>query len=166
MRRLLAVVLLITAVGCAAKKAEPAPAELRTTPPPWSAPRDAVSYVDAAGLERLPLDFRGPSPYYVKLAVTVDGNKIVVPQDIGIDRLRAEQAPLHTHGTDGIVNIEAKTRTERPTLKQFFTLWGVRYDAKCLGDACGGVTVLVNGEPASWDARLPREALVLVAAKH
>src|SRR5262245_42746206 len=124
--------------GCGFGQAQPAPAEFRTGPPPWDAPRDAVSYVDAAGLERLPLDFRGPAPDTVRLTVTVDGAKVVVPGDIGIDRLRAEQASLHTHADDGIVYIEPKAGDERPTLRQFFILWGVRYDAECLGDACVG----------------------------
>ena len=160
---LVAAVLL--AVACQGKPAPPGPAEMRTGPPPWDAPRDAVSYVDAAGLERLPLDFRGPAPYYLKVTVTVDGASVLVPRDIGIDRIRAEQAPMHTHGADGVVNVEARTKEARPTLRQFFTLWGVRYDARCLGDACGGVTVTVDGVPARWDAALPPESLVEVAAE-
>jgi hypothetical protein len=158
--------LALALAGCGAGPAKPAPAELRTGPPPWDAPRDAVSYVDAAGMDRLPLDFREPAPYSVRLTVTVDGARVVVPPNVGVDRLRAEQAPMHTHADNGFVHVEAKTRGERPTLKQFFTLWGVRYDAKCLGDACGGVTVLVNGEAASWDTPLQREVAVIVAAKH
>jgi len=154
----------ILLTGCQAGPAPPGPAEPRTGPPPWNAPRDAVSYVDAAGMERLPLDFSGPAPYTVNLVVTIDGEAVVVPADIGIDRIRAEQAALHTHADDGVVNVEARTRTERPTLEQFFTLWGVRYDEKCLGDACGGITVLVNGEAAPWDTKLQRGALIQVAA--
>lgn len=160
-----ALVVVVLAAGCQEKPAEPAAAEMRATSPPWDAPRDAVSYIDAAGLERLPLDFRGPAPYYLKVTVTVDGAAVTVPGYIGLDRIRAEQAPLHTHSADGVVNVEARTKDQRPTLKQFFALWGVRYDERCLGDACGGVTVMVNGVPGSWDAQLPPESLVEVAAK-
>lgn len=151
--------------GCGVGPAKPAPAEQRTGPPPWDAPRDAVSYVDAAGFERLPLDFRGPAPYTVRLTVTVDGAKVVVPANIGIDRVRAEQAAIHTHADDGVIWVEPRSKDDRPTLKQFFALWGVRYDAKCLGDACGGVSVLVDGETKPWNTPLSREAAILVQAK-
>jgi hypothetical protein len=154
----------LLAAGCQPKAAEPEQATMRATPPPWDAPRDAVSYIDAAGLERLPLDFRGPAPYYLKVTVTVDGAAVTVPGNIGLDTKRAEQAPLHTHSADGVVNVEARTKDLRPTLKHFFTLWGVRYDERCLGDACGGVTVTVNGVPGAWDAPLLPESLIEVSS--
>ncbi|ADB34086.1 hypothetical protein Kfla_5070 [Kribbella flavida DSM 17836] len=150
--------------GCQVGPAPPGPAEIRAGGPPWDAPRDAVSYIDKAGMERLPLDFSGPMPYTVKLAVTVDGAAVQVPAGIGVDRVRAEQAAVHTHTDDGLVYVEAKTRAERPTLKQFFELWGVRYDGKCLGDACGAVKVEVNGRPAAWDTKLVRESQIRVTA--
>ncbi|MDX6262274.1 MAG: hypothetical protein QOH84_3962 [Kribbellaceae bacterium] len=152
--------------GCQVGPAQPGPAELRTSPPPWTAPRDAVSYVDKAGFERLPLDFSGPAPYTLKLSVSIDGKPVEIPADIGVDRLRAEQAAVHTHSTDGVLWVEAKTKAERPTLNQFFTLWGVRYDDRCLADACGSLTVVVNGEKAAWDTKLPRESVIQVSAKH
>ncbi|WBQ07392.1 hypothetical protein [Kribbella sp. CA-293567] len=152
--------------GCQVGPAAPGPAEIRTGPPPWDAPRDAVSYVDKAGFERLPLDFSGPAPYTVKLSVTVDGKPVEIPADVGIDRVRAEQAAIHTHATDGVIYVEAKTKAERPTLNQFFALWGVRYDARCLADACASLTVRVNGAPAPWDTRLPRESRIEVDARH
>jgi hypothetical protein len=159
-----AVGLLPVVSGCQVGPAPPGPAEIRSGPPPWDAPRDAVSYIDKAGFERLPLDFSGPAPYTVKVAITVDGAGVQIPAGIGVDRVRAEQAAIHTHATDGVVYVEAKTKAERPTLKQFFELWGVRYDGKCLGDACSSVTVRVNGQPAPWDAKLSRESLIQVEA--
>src|SRR5215207_3146869 len=159
-----AVGLLPLVSGCQVGPAPPGPAEIRSGPPPWDAPRDAVSYIDRAGFERLPLDFSGPSPYTVKLAVTVDGAAVQIPAGIGVDRLRAEQAAIHTHATDGVLYVEAKTKAERPTLKQFFDLWGVRYDGKCLGDSCAGLTVRLNGKPVPWDTKLTRESLIQVQA--
>jgi hypothetical protein len=156
--------LLPVASGCQVEPAPPGPVEIRSGPPPWDAPRDAVSYMDKAGLERLPLDFRGPAPYEVHLAVTVVGAPVRLPADIGVDRVRAEQAAVHTHAGDGVVYVEAKTTAERPTLKQFFELWGVRYDGKCLGDACSGLTVRVNGQPAAWDTALTPRSTIQVAA--
>src|SRR5690349_246477 len=108
-----ALLVLGSAVGCQVGPAAPAAAELRTGPPPWDAPRDGVSYIDKAGFERLPLDFSGPSPYTLTIAVTVDGKPVQVAAGIGIDKLRAEQAAVHTHTTDGVVWVESKTTAER-----------------------------------------------------
>lgn len=152
-------------LGCQVGPAAPAAADLRTGAPPWDAPRDAVSYIDRAGFERLPLDFSGPSPYTLDIAVVLDGRPVQVAAGIGIDKLRAEQAAVHTHTTDGEVWVEAKTAGERPTLAQFFTLWGVRYDAKCLADACKGLSVTVDGRPAAWDTPLVRSSHIVVTAR-
>ena len=152
--------------GCQVGPAPPGPAETRTGPPPWDAPRDAVAYFDKAGFEPLPLNFDGPAPYTVRLSVQIDGTPVEVPSGIGVDPVRAQQAAVHTHSSDGVVYVEARTRAEHPTLGQFFGLWGVRYDAKCLGDACGGLTVRVDGEPASWNARLTRGTLIQITARH
>jgi hypothetical protein len=156
--------LLLVLSGCQVEPAPPGPAEVRSGPPPWDAPRDAVSYMDKADLERLPLDFRGAAPYTVHLAVTVVGEAVRLPAGIGVDRVRAVQAAIHTHALGGVVYVEAKTAAERPTLKQFFDLWGVRYDGKCLGDACSGLTVRVNGQPAAWDTALIPDSTIQVAA--
>jgi hypothetical protein len=123
-----------------------------STPPAWSGS---------------PLDFRGPAPYTIRLTVTVDGAKVVVPGNIGIDRLRAEQASMHTHADDGIVYVEPKATDERPTLKQFFILWGVSGTTQSASVThVGGVQVLLDGEPAAWNTPLRQEAAVIVAAKH
>jgi hypothetical protein len=163
-----AALLLMSSVigGCQVGPAPPGPAEIRTGPPPWDAPRDAVSYIDKAGFERLPLDFSGPSPYTVTISITVDGKPVKIPAGIGVDRVRAEQAAVHTHGTDGLVYVEAKTTAERPTLAQFFTLWGVRYDAKCLGDACESLTATLNDIPARWNMQLVPEAHITITVRH
>jgi hypothetical protein len=162
----IAAALLVVSSGCQVGPAPPGPAELRTSAPPWDAPRDGVSYIDKAGFERLPLDFSGPSPYTLHIAVTVDGKPVQVPAGVGIDRLRAEQAAIHTHTTDGVVWVEAKTASEHPTLAQFFTLWGVQYDAKCLADACTSLTITVDGKPAPWNTPLARNGHITVSARH
>lgn len=163
-----AVLLLTSSVlgGCQVGPAQPAAAELRTGAPPWDAPRDGVSYIDKAGFERLPLDFSGPAPYTLKLAITVDGTPVQIPAGIGVDKLRAEQAAVHTHTADGVVWVEAKTADEKPTLAQFFTLWGVRYDANCLADACTDLKVTVNGKPSPWDTPLLRNSQITVTVRH
>jgi hypothetical protein len=156
----------IAAAGCGVSPAKPAAAELRTTAPPWEAPRDAVSYIDKAGFERLPLDFSGPAPYTLRLKITLDGQPVQIPAGIGVDRVRAEQAAVHTHTTDGLIYVEAKTTSEHPTLAQFFTLWGLKYDGKCLADACTDLKVTVDGQPAPWDAPLTGSGRILVTVSH
>ncbi|MEV6281246.1 hypothetical protein [Kribbella sp. NPDC051770] len=167
-RRVIAAVVLaalpVLVTGCQVGPAPPGPAETRDGPPPWDAPRDAVSYIDQAGMERLPLDFSGPTPYTVNVSLTVAGSAVKIPAGIGVDRVRAEQAAIHTHTDDGLVYVEAKTTAERPTLKQFFELWGVRYDGKCVGDVCGSVKVELNGEPVAWDTKLVRQSRIQVTA--
>jgi hypothetical protein len=156
----------LVVAGCQVGPAAPGPAVERVTAPPWDAPRDVVSYIDAAGLERLPLNFRGPSSYLVTVLVKVDGKLVEVPSGIGIDLVRAEQAPLHTHDATGAVHVEARKADQHPTVAQFVTLWGVRHDAKCLGDACGGVTIRISGAAGTWDSPLEPGALIEVAARH
>jgi hypothetical protein len=142
------VVLMIT--GCV-RQAAPAPAVQRSTPPPWSAPRDAVSYIEAAGLEPQPVSSREDSRV-VDLRITVDGAQVEVPAYVGIDRVRALQAAVHTHDTSGQVWLEGRGANS-VTLGQLFTLWGVRFDDHCLGSACGALDVKVDGVAT----RAPRE---------
>lgn len=140
-------------------------AKMRTTPPPWDAPFPVRPYIDAADMERLPFNFKGPQPYYVKIVVTVNGKNVPIPPQIGLDQEHAEQGSVHTHIQDadrGIVTVEGKTAKERPTLKQFFILWGVRYDENCLGSVCGKVEVLLDDAPTTWDTPLQREGMIQV----
>jgi hypothetical protein len=143
MRKLVVLsVLLLTA--CVSRPA-PEPAVMRETAPPWDAPRDAVSYIDAAGLERRPLG-EDTDPWVLALTVEVGGEEVAVPPKIGIDRLRAVQAVIHTHDEGGDVWLEGEGNGEA-TLGQFFTLWGVQFDGECLASRCEALTVLADGEP-------------------
>lgn len=137
------------ASGCGVHSAPPAPAELRTSPPPWDAPRDTVSEIDAAGLVHLPLD-EASNPHTFHLSITRNGQPVTVAANIGIDRVRAVQAAVHTHDTTGQVWLEGP-HDDRVTLGQFFTVWGVRFDRRCLGDVCGSVTVTRDGVRLAGD---------------
>ncbi|GAB3704066.1 hypothetical protein [Mariniluteicoccus flavus] len=136
----------LATTGCVAR-AQPAPAVIADTPPPWRPPRDAVSHIDLAGLPHVPLDAT-ENQRILRLAVTVDGASVEVPAHIGVDRIRAVQAPVHTHDTSGTVWLEGQG-VDRVTLRDFFTLWGVRFDGRCVGAACGGVRVVVDGAPVA-----------------
>ena len=144
-RKILVLVLgALLVVGCVSRP-DPEPAQMRQSQPPWDAPRDAVSYIAAAGLPQLSLG-DDSDPWILQIQVSVSGDPVEVPAYIGIDRLRAVQAPVHTHDPGGQVWLEGADNAAS-TLGHFFTLWGVRFDADCLGATCGGVTVLADGEP-------------------
>ena len=128
--------------GCI-RQVEPDPAVIRVTPPPWDAPRDAISYIDAAGLEAQPLD-SPQGQHKVAMTIVVDGWRVPVPAYVGIDRRRAQRAVVHTHDTTNQVWLEGRG-ADQVTLGQFFAVWGVRFDGRCLGAACGEVAVTANG---------------------
>lgn len=146
------------------KPAAPDPAVIRDTEPPWPAPRDAVSYIDNAGLARLPLDAKD-DPRVFTLEVFVLRHQVEVPAYLGIDRLRALQAPCHTHDTTGTVWLEGPGGPD-VTLGQLFDVWGVRLTSTCLGATCGSVVVTVDGVVAASprDVRLRNATVVRVDA--
>ena len=141
-------VLVVGLAGCVDQR-EPAPAELRTTAPPWDAPRDAISYIKAAGFEPEPLDATS-NRHVVRISISTDGWAIAIPPYVGIDRLRAVQAPVHTHDSTGVVWLEGRDAGS-VTLGQFFTVWGVRFGDGCIGGICGRLEVKVDGSPISTD---------------
>ena len=139
--RCAALLALVLLTACVRPQAS-APAVIRTTAPPWDAPRDATAYITAAGLTPQPLDTTG-SPHVVALTIVVDGSAVPVPAYVGVDRLRAQQAAVHTHDTSNQVWLEGRD-TAAITLGQFFQVWGVRFTAECLGAACGEVAVTAD----------------------
>jgi hypothetical protein len=150
----LAVALLTTLVlvlaGCVEQR-EPAPAELRTTAPPWDAPRDAISYIKAAGFDPQPLNLVD-NQHVVQVRISVDGHQVAIPAYVGIDRLRAVQAAVHTHDATGAVWLEGRN-TASVTLGQLFMVWGVRFGEGCIGGICGRLEVKVDGTLISSDPR-------------
>lgn len=141
------VMLLSLAVGGCVPRAQPHPAEIRTTAPPWPAPRDTISNIELTGLPQLPLDTTGQARIFT-LTVTLDGQPVVVPPYVGIDRIRAVQAAAHTHEDRGEVWLEGQG-SDQVTLGHFFTLWGVRLDDRCVGNVCGTVEVRADGQPVT-----------------
>ncbi len=117
---------------------------MSTQAPPWVAPRDAISNISAAGLPELSLD-ADSDPFILDIVVTVDDEPVPLVASIGVDRLRAVQAPVHTHDDSGDVWLEGDGNRE-VTLGDFFTLWGVRFDEDCLGAACAGLVVTADGQ--------------------
>jgi hypothetical protein len=164
-----AVIALCSMTACAPAPPEPSAAVMRETSPPWDAPRDAISYIRAAGLEELSSGYSVGESLIATLTVTVDGEQVDVPAYIGIDRLRAVEAPLHTHDASGTVWAEHPRELPTLTLGDFFDLWGVRFTDECLGDACGDVSVTIDGDAVRTDdlRDIPwsPDAAVVVAAR-
>ena len=143
---------MVALTGCV-RAPEPEPAVIRTTPPPWGAPRDAVSTIAAAGLTAEPMSSTGGSRHIVAMSIVIDGWQVAIPPYVGMDRRRAQQAAVHTHDASGQVHLEGR-EAESITLGQFFTVWAVRFDGRCLGAACGEVVVTADGQPVADAPRL------------
>lgn len=71
-----------------------------------------------------------PYQAYVTMAVTVDGQQLTIPENIGIspDCMR----PIHTHDNSGLIHL-AYEKPHEFRLGHFFWYWGfdiMRYDAR------------------------------------
>lgn len=143
LRALSSLLVTVTLIGCTSQSTAPGPAVLRDTAPPWPAPRDGLAQIQAAGLEPSRLDDTSGQRRFT-LTIAIDGTPVALVPYIGMDRPRALQGPAHTHDDSGVVWLEGRG-ADTVTLGQFFTLWGVRFDAKCLGASCGTVAVEADG---------------------
>jgi hypothetical protein len=125
-----------------------------TTTPPW--PSNAVKLqlrLRAIGLD--PLTAEGQALHiHQHLDLFAKGRHVTVPANIGIDPSATFLAALHTHDNSGIMHVESPVVTSF-TLGQFFAVWGVRLDARCIGGLCarGGkrLRAWVNGKPVAAD---------------
>lgn len=128
--------------------------ELTTTPPPWPAPTDDVAArVEAAGLDLGPMGTA--EHYHPRLEITVDGEPVELPANIGVDPATGAMSALHTHESDGTIHIEAHTVGDVFTLGQLFTQWGVPLTRTQIGgvsaEAGETVTLTSNGKPMAGD---------------
>ena len=106
--------------------------------PPWPLPtQSSKAYIDAAGLP-LYTQEKTLVHYHAHLDVSVDGQPVQVPADIGIAFENGQPtaiSPLHTHDTSGVIHVEAGENAKF-TLGQLFTEWGLRLDQECIGGMC------------------------------
>jgi hypothetical protein len=119
----------------------------------WAAPANTDAAVKAAGLTML--NAEGTAEHiHVHLDVWVDGQKVTVPQLVGINESAQTISPLHTHDTTGVVHIESPVVKDY-NLGQFMTEWGVPLNANQIGtdkaDATHSLKLYVNGKQASGD---------------
>jgi len=125
------------------------------TPPPWDANTARLQQrLRAIGLPALTEE--GQLVHiHQHLDVFFEGKPVKVADDIGIASDRTFISPLHTHQQNqGIVHVESPTES-RYGLGQFFAVWGVRLDARCLGAGCAGdgkrLRAWVNGTEVRGD---------------
>jgi hypothetical protein len=90
------------------------------------------------------------------LDLFVNGRRVPVPADIGIDASAGFLSPIHTHDTSGVIHVESPVVTKF-TLGEFFDVWGVRFTRSCIGGYCTSgdrtLRVYVNGHLATGDPR-------------
>jgi hypothetical protein len=91
------------------------------------------------------------------LDLYVDGRRVTVPANIGIEESQGFISPLHTHDESGVIHVESPdVRTF--TLGQFLAVWGVRLTPSCLGGYCATgakkLWVFVDGQRLSGDPRV------------
>jgi len=143
-------------VGVAvAQSSNPARVVGAETAPPWPVPDvdDRPGRAELAGLENV---WGQDLAMHVHshLSITVDGEPVTVPGDIGHDSGTKFAAPIHTHDTSGIVHVESPRR-ESFVLGQLFTEWGVHLDQSGVGDLGGDdgrtLTVFVDGSRYGGD---------------
>lgn len=152
----------------------PPAAQPATGGAPWPAPPNPMDLASQAGLTP---ESAESLQYHVHahLDVFVNGKAQLVPGGIGIDATNPAVisgqvdgglgyglkrvcdtpciSPLHTHGPDGILHTESRTPTPN-RLGQFFTEWGVKFDATCVGGYCQpdtSVLIFVDGERFTGD---------------
>jgi len=137
------------------------PVSLTTAAPPWgppllTRPQQTADFVAAAGLPCLGTEMLEVH-YHAHIDITVDGNRVVVPQYLGFvaegDHV-AGLAPLHTHDNTGIIHIENSVPATF-YLGQVFVEWGVRFTPTCLGPYCSGkgkeLAVFLDGQRYAGD---------------
>lgn len=113
------------------------------TPAPWLLPDQPEARIGAARLPRYDED--GAEHIHTHLDVFLDGTQVEIPGGIG---LTPPFAAVHTHSSSGLLHIETRDPSARVTLGQFFTVWGVRMSAGCVGSYCLTATPVrqfVNG---------------------
>ena len=127
-----------------------------TGPPPFGPnddDRNLQLRLRAIGLD--PLTAEGQAVHiHQHLDIYDAGKKLTVPAQIGISAGGTFISDLHTHDAAGIVHVESPD-VRSFSLGQFFAVWGVRLDEKCLGGLCAEgdkrLRVWVNGEELPGD---------------
>jgi hypothetical protein len=156
----LAAVVVVVAVAIATSQPSSPPTEtisgLQTGAPRWSPDNvNLRARLVADGLQVLTAEGQVQHTHQ-HLDLFVDGQRVAIPPDIGIDRVNLILSPIHTHDATGIIHVESPIIRDF-TLGEFFDVWGVRFDAHCVGGVCDGngrtLSVFRNGQVVTGDPR-------------
>ncbi len=85
---------------------------------------------------------------HVDLRITIKGTTQDIPANLGIG---VRHNPIHTHDRDGVVHLEFEGFVTKDDLRlrEFFKVWGKRFNRNCILEHCNGpdgnVAMLVNG---------------------
>ncbi|MDB5351092.1 MAG: hypothetical protein JWN86_2339 [Planctomycetota bacterium] len=94
------------------------------------------------------------------LTIVVDGQQQTIPAGIGLGP--NGNLPIHTHDNSGIIHVES-TAVQPFRLRDFFTIWGQRFDQKHLlnltADRKHRITMTVDGRPSNAFGNLPLQNL-------
>jgi len=103
---------------------------------------------------------KGNTHWHPALKIVIDGETVLIPDDIGYGTGRTidthlsgmRMSPIHTHESDGTIHIENLNPAEKPetlTLGYFFYVWNETFSATCIFDYCtdnGDLKMFVNGK--------------------
>jgi hypothetical protein len=123
--------------------------------PPWPANNGPSLQLRLRALGLEPLREEGQVVHiHQHLDLFINGDKVTVPANIGIDAGGGFISDLHTHDPSGIMHVESPTERDF-TLGQFFGVWGLPLSEECIGSLCakGGkaLRVWVNGDEVPGD---------------
>jgi hypothetical protein len=144
-------VVIVVAIAAGGGGSTPAAeAGVQATQAPWQPEYGSLQErVAAMGLPQA-ADY--PFHIHAMLRVYVEGKRVPVPSQIGIDAGNGFIAPLHTHDATGVIHMEA-VETYPFKLGQFFDVWGVKFGDRQIGayrdDGQRTLQVYVNGKRIS-----------------
>jgi hypothetical protein len=126
---------------------------IRETPPPWPAESQGLeARMAAAQVPKVPAGGSDQS-FSFTVGVYYNGQQVQIPSGIGHGS--GFLATIHTDDTSGTVHVERSNGDPPLNLTDFFAVWGVRFTANSLGDACNrGTSVLrmfSDGKPKGGD---------------
>lgn len=88
--------------------------------------------------------------------IYIHGTHVNIPAFIGINDTEGFISPIHTHDELNIIHVESPT-IQKFTLGQFFDIWGLLFNDKCIGGYCTNsnskLQIFINGKEAPSDYR-------------
>jgi len=129
---------------------------LNNDPPPWLPEIDHLK--DRLATLNLPvLKSEGTALHtHQHLDILINGQKINIPDGIGVGPKESYISTIHTHDTSGIIHVESPVIDDF-YLGQFFDIWGVKFENQCLGSFCSNLDnhlrVFINGQETNANFR-------------